>query len=1564
MGRPRSQKVLVLAVALIIALFVTDRVRSQLQLATADISPLSNVMLPTDRQSTRHLSQADQLVTAGQYGDAALLLDRILSSKEDAFVHSTSNKSEYQSVKSEALRRIGTLSAEGLASYRLQFGARAQNMLDDAIERGDFELLESLSRRYFHTLAGYEATLLLGQHCLDAGRPQQAAVILRRLIDNPQAEKVYGADLYALAATSWLRAGHSDRAAEVITTLRQRYPGKTISIAGKPIGPFPSDKAAIAWFENEFALPASETLPEQKDWTVFRGNASRTAASDGGRPILTPRWRQRMAGPGTETLVQNIQEHFATTREIALPSLQPLAIGDVVLARTVSDLVAVDFRTGRLVWQARTQESDALSHVLELSNSRNHGQETAPLVELLRQRLWRDAIYGTISSDSERVFVIEDVSPYFESPPRLIAPRIIFRRQDVRQEVVPVGNRLAAFELKTEGKLVWQLGGADGEDAQLESAFFLGAPLPVDGQLYVLAEIKNGIRLLVLDAATGKVNWSQHLADVERDAMYDAIWRLTGATPSLADGVVVCPTGAGAVVAVDVGKRCLLWAYKYPLSTNAADVRMGFRVLQQRQQSDNDHWQDGSVTISEGRVLLTPVQSDKLYCLDLHTGKLQWERPRDEGLYVASVHDGRAIIVAQGAARGEARGWLEAIDLASGKRSWDHDACLLPEDSVPSGRGFYADGFYYLPLTSAEVAKIDLENGQIVDRRRSRDGVVPGNLICHRGNVISQSGSFLDAFYQVEPLREQVAKRLADNADDAEALAHRGELALEDGDLDTAIESFRRSFAIDRNELAREKLIENLLIALAEDFEFYESVAPELDALIAEPVQRTSYYRVMAEGLHASGRRSEALSFYLKLVDLDLNQAEMLELDADLEVRIDRWIQTQLIQLAKDATVSERSEIDEVIASHKSLLDQNAREEDLRRFLRHFGDVGDHDDVRLRLAKTLLDQDNLLECEALAMRLEESSNPTHRRAANALMAKLLRRAGRDDDAEPYCRRLQSQWPDVVCLDGKTGTQVLEELNSGGAALVPKTTTRDWPAGKVVVEKLPRDEGVNRGVSLAAFRFGDGAEPFFQNVDVMLEVQGPAIVGRDGLGRETFRAGLGEGAREIAGLTRSPSHDVRRATARGHLLICSLGEQVAALDTLGKAEAADGELLWRKNLTSEFELANSRRRVVAIRAPGGFRRVRVTNGNDVSLGTLGPVTVHGAIFAQTNDVFCVDSLTGEEAWIVHNMTPGSELFGDDDYLFIVPPDSGRNDVEATVVRTRDGRRLGQRSIPPAKERLAFVGRRLLQMTETGGKLTVRLYDPWSRKNVWEPLIFPGDSKIDLVDEHAVAVMQRSGLFQMFSVKDGTNIISQQLEREPTLTMVRVEKTRDHYLLLVAHGAPQPGNNQERIYPIEMDSRGFPLFTGRIYLFDRKSGEPVWPAPVVLQNRGWLFSQPIDLPVITFAEQHGSRRPNGQRTNNLSLMCLDKRTGRLVFQESGLSNSDRPLSWTCDVDEKTVTLSMRNGARRMTFTDEPISPEPPYQDDVRGSPDSGKPGNIFDIFSGSRSGRGVLPGSRSG
>ena len=116
----------------------------------------------------------------GRYGEAVRCLDAISEGPEDFFFLPDKTAPVHRSLKAEAQRMIREMPREGREVYELQFGARARRMLDDALAAGDIGAVAEVSRRFFHTKSGYQATFLLGLDHFDRGRPLAGALTLQR----------------------------------------------------------------------------------------------------------------------------------------------------------------------------------------------------------------------------------------------------------------------------------------------------------------------------------------------------------------------------------------------------------------------------------------------------------------------------------------------------------------------------------------------------------------------------------------------------------------------------------------------------------------------------------------------------------------------------------------------------------------------------------------------------------------------------------------------------------------------------------------------------------------------------------------------------------------------------------------------------------------------------------------------------------------------------------------------------------------------------------------------------------------------------------------------------------------------------------------------------------------------------------------------------------------------------------------------------------------------------------------------------------------------------------------
>ena len=74
--------------------------------------------------------------------------------------------------------------------------------------------------------------------------------------------------------------------------------------------------------------------------------------------------------------------------------------------------------------------------------------------------------------------------------------------------------------------------------------------------------------------------------------------------------------------------------------------------------------------------------------------------------------------------------------------------------------------------------------------------------------------------------------------------------------------------------------------------------------------------------------------------------------------------------------------------------------------------------------------------------------------------------------------------------------------------------------------------------------------------------------------------------------------------------------------------------------------------------------------------LGPVTNEYVCFQRFRNVVAVDPRNGETLWVRQDVPPGSELFGDDQYVFVLSPDR----EDAMLLRAADGELLGTRKVP--------------------------------------------------------------------------------------------------------------------------------------------------------------------------------------------------------------------------------------------------------------------------------------------
>ncbi len=120
------------------------------------------------------------------------------------------------SVRGKALQLLGSIPEEGRKILEIQYGVSARQALSAAVTARDVDAISEVTRKYYHTEAGYDASILLAQEKMIRGFPIAAAGILERLSAFPAARKRFGAQLISEAAGAWMQAGRVDLAVRAL----------------------------------------------------------------------------------------------------------------------------------------------------------------------------------------------------------------------------------------------------------------------------------------------------------------------------------------------------------------------------------------------------------------------------------------------------------------------------------------------------------------------------------------------------------------------------------------------------------------------------------------------------------------------------------------------------------------------------------------------------------------------------------------------------------------------------------------------------------------------------------------------------------------------------------------------------------------------------------------------------------------------------------------------------------------------------------------------------------------------------------------------------------------------------------------------------------------------------------------------------------------------------------------------------------------------------------------------------------------------------------------------------
>lgn len=1472
----------------------------------------SGFELPSDRQQERLLDRAGRLVEAGDWSDAATVLDEILAADRDFFCRqrrggNAPGRGTRSSIKAEAARLIATLPPPGRQAYDLQFRARAEKLFAEAIAEQDFAKTLAVARRWFATPAGQRAILLAAVDALEANQPLAAVHWLERL---EKSEAGPSATLEVMRAMALDRAGDAAAAAAVLDRARAASRG-VVRIAGKEVTlSYPAGRG-LEWLR-ELAGPAGRR-PGGLEWWQPRGDECRNAVVPASRPLLVPRYRVPLVRhPEEAAALEGLRREYGDRGAAGFSASIPLAVDGTILARAPLGLLAIDFATGKRLWLQGGGRGGPLA-------GGPHREHLA--------RTFDDLTGGGMASDGRLVFAVE-------VHPDVLAARVDDEALALAQgrPAWRGGNTLSAYEVRG-GRLVWRLPAADAGGVLAagglgSSTWFAGAPLVVDDRLHALVEERGELRLDVLQAADGRRIWSQPLAEIDDQHTVReptaTVRRLAGATPALGEGVLVCPLGTGVVVAVDLANRSLLWAYDYAThpriaagGVNGPRLRAfmgGVRLEQPDADGGRRHagWCDGGPVIAEGRVLLGPPDSDELHCLDVRTGVVRWRQPRAGRLHVAGVVAGRVLVVGPDRA--------ESLDLATGRQVWQRP---FGPGVVLSGRGILTAERLFLPLDTPEVVEIDLADGSVAGRSPSRGGAVPGNLVAYRGEVISLGVDAVDVFHQAAALATRIETAAREPAGAWPAAVWAAHLRLDGGDTAAGLAALRDALARDPRH-SPDALAAAVAHVVRRDFAVGMPLWREcLPGVGLTPAAR-GVLRAVVDAALASQRPEVAWDAWRELFERSLSApAEAVGDTGDPRSRVTdhRWLRGRLERLWGLAGESLRAgiadQLEQAVAAAGGRADAAARRRHLAAIVAAVGDPPAGGRARARLADELVPtadeaaEDGLVtrslavQRDMLLLELARAGDAPQRSAARAAIAELR-----------------------------------DHLAAGGPSADAADAAAAWPLGRVETRRATAGRAAADGnrSRLLPLPLEETASSFLPGLSVAWDLQHSQTVILDRFGRR-----LGDGPPVHAGVRFGLpvlDHTGVSVATLGRIVYLRTGGEITALEVggqgirrlwtagAGAGAGPDGRLRGPAALAPRNGPVVLGARVVEAGAAAG-----VAWGRPVAAGI--PVWRGGTLRV-------LDPVTGDTLWERSRLAAATDLVNDDRVVCVGSLDGRRSRVFSMA----DGRFLHEIDLPTRHDRLLTQGSRVLVVAATDGDseagiaTTVRLdvvdVADGSAVPVGE---FSGSSRGHAFGAGRFAVLDREGNLALIDVDARPAVARVRLPEMPqSFDQFVVVPWEDR--LLVCVGSRPAGDadaaDDLAIAPLQqmlISGPGATVSNFTVWAVDGRSGEPIWQAPATVERHCLLSGQPAGLPVLVFARQ--IQRQHDRSRLFLSVLCLDKRTGHAVFEDDRIPAQPH-LLLGCDLvgdpDRRTITIREHGGDPQrvtLTFTGEPAPPRPPYR-----------------------------------
>ena len=388
------------------------------------------------------------------------------------------------------------------------------------------------------------------------------------------------------------------------------------------------------------------------------------------------------------------------------------------------------------------------------------------------------------------------ISPYQLLSPAITADlvvtteQVLERRHELpRFDTIPIGwplpwRRLVALDRAT-GALRWSQERPEAGPDDFRNSFNVaGPPAVADGVVYAAGSISQGAinsYVAAFDLATGELLWRTLLCAGQQDlTMFNRPFQEHTASPPLvADGSVYVCTNLGVAGCVDAWSGRIRWLTGYE-----AMARRPSRSPEHDQRRDVQ-WLNGPPLLVGGRLLVTPLDSGKLFAFEPGTGRTLWSLDSRELGTLGSRH--QLVASESGAVLLLGDEQLERLDIVHGSVTWTLPIVSPEGNDVLTGMATACGERLLVPLES-RLLVCDAGAPRILEQREWPKRPYPVRMAQIADAVLlATDNDSLFASVDLERALDELASRASGSP---EALLRFAELSLSAGHLAEAEAGF------------------------------------------------------------------------------------------------------------------------------------------------------------------------------------------------------------------------------------------------------------------------------------------------------------------------------------------------------------------------------------------------------------------------------------------------------------------------------------------------------------------------------------------------------------------------------------------------------------------------------------------------------------------------------------------------------------------------------------------------------------------------------------------------------